>query len=52
MLSIEKCKTILVDDNETYTDEEIKTIREHLYKMATTVKKHRKIINVNYNEKG
>lgn len=34
MLSIEKCKTILVDDDETYTDDEVKTIRKHLYKMA------------------
>lgn len=40
MRSIEECRKILVDDNETYTDEEIKFIREHLYKMATTAKKH------------
>ena len=37
MLSIEKCKKILVDDNETYTDEEIKKIRAELYKMASFV---------------
>lgn len=42
MLSIEKCKKILVDDNEAYTDDEIKVIREHLYNMATIVKKNGK----------
>jgi len=34
MLSIEKCKKVLIDDVETYTDEEVKMIREYLYKMA------------------
>ena len=34
MLSIEKCKTILQKDGQKYTDEEIKQIRDLLYKMG------------------
>lgn len=37
MLSIEDCKGTLNKDRETFTDEEIKTIRDYLYKMAKIV---------------
>jgi len=34
MLSIEKCKQILKQNNYNYTEEEIKIIRDYLYKVA------------------
>jgi hypothetical protein len=34
MLNIEKCKKLLQQDGKTYTDEQVKQIREALYKMA------------------
>lgn len=37
MLTIDKCKTILIDDDEYYTDEEINLIRENLIKMSSIV---------------
>ena len=38
MLSIEKCKEILVNSEIKYTDEQIKVIREYLYKLAALAK--------------
>ena len=35
MVSIEKCKAELKSSNRKYTDEEIKQIRDLLYKIAT-----------------
>ena len=34
MISIEECKKILLDNEESFTEEEIKKIREHLYKAS------------------
>lgn len=34
MLSIDKCKTILQKDGQKYTDEEVKQIRDLLYKIG------------------
>ena len=34
MISIEECKKILLDNGEFFSDEEIKLIREHLYKAS------------------
>lgn len=37
MLSIEECKKVLEKNGEKYTDNEIKAIRDFLYKMAKIV---------------
>jgi hypothetical protein len=34
MLSIEKCKKVLQEKGKKYTDEEVKAIRELLYKLG------------------
>jgi len=36
MIPIEKCRKILEDNGEAYTDKEIQEIREYLYKMVKT----------------
>jgi len=51
MLSLEKCKKILVDNTEKYTDEEIKMIREHLYKIAEISYQKNKNEKYVYNKK-
>lgn len=35
MLNLEKCKKILEQNGNTYTDEQVKQIRQLLYKMGT-----------------
>jgi len=37
MLSIELCKKVLNKNNKKYTNEQVKLIRDHLYKMALIV---------------
>lgn len=37
MISLEECKTILEDNEEYYSDEEIEKIREFLYKKSEIV---------------
>lgn len=37
MLTIDECKTILIDDDEYYTDDEVKLIREILIKKSSIV---------------
>lgn len=37
MLKLEKCKTILQAGGKKYTDEEVKKLREELYRMASIV---------------
>ena len=34
MISIEECKKILLDNGESFTDDEVKFIRQHLYKAS------------------
>ncbi|MFK7107984.1 hypothetical protein [Flavobacterium oreochromis] len=34
MIAVEECKKILLDNGDSYTDEEVKLIREFLYKAA------------------
>ncbi|MBC5835067.1 hypothetical protein G6N05_11920 [Flavobacterium sp. F372] len=34
MIPVEECKKILLDNGESFTDEEVKLIRELLYKAA------------------
>jgi hypothetical protein len=37
MLSIEVCKNILNKNNKNYTNEQVKLIRDHLFKMALII---------------
>ena len=37
MLSIEVCKNILNKNKKKYTNEQVKLIRDHLYKMALII---------------
>ena len=37
MLSIELCKKVLNKNNKKYTNEQVKLIRDHLYKMVLIV---------------
>jgi hypothetical protein len=37
MLSIELCKKVLNDKNKNYSNEQVKLIRDHLYKMALII---------------
>lgn len=41
MVSIEQCKKILEENNETYTNEEIRLIREFLYNYSHVSNLHR-----------